>query len=252
MRFGEMHAPTLRELDRDAVLVLAPIAACEQHGPHMPTLTDSILVTGVAESVEKQLPESVLLLPTLWLGASHHHLPLGATLSLNADTHATVLCELLQPLLDEGFTRLLLLNGHGGNIDTMHVALRLLQPNYRDRLICAACYWDLADSELRQLCEGPYRGIGHACEIETSLMLALRPELVRMDLRQDDVRTLPREMQGLYVAEDLEQTTYEGVIGCPNYASANKGVRMLEAVSRCVVATIRTLLQLPLPLRREK
>jgi creatinine amidohydrolase len=135
MRFGEMHAPTLRELDRDAVVVLAPIAACEQHGPHLPTLTDTILVTGVAEAVERLLPESVLLLPTLWLGASHHHLPLGATLSLSADTHVSVLCELLQTMLDEGFTRLLLLNGHGGNIDPMHVALRLLQPNYRDRLL---------------------------------------------------------------------------------------------------------------------
>jgi creatinine amidohydrolase len=251
MRFGEMHAPTLRELDRDAVVVLAPIAACEQHGPHLPTLTDTILVTGVAEAVERLLPESVLLLPTLWLGASHHHLPLGATLSLSADTHVSVLCELLQTMLDEGFTRLLLLNGHGGNIDPMHVALRLLQPTYRDRLLAAACYWDLADSDLRELCEGPYRGIGHACEIETSLMLALRPELVRMDLRQDDVRTLPPEMQGLYVAEDLEQTTHDGVIGCPSYASAEKGQRMLEATSRRIAATIRTILQITLPLRRE-
>src|SRR5438132_1028625 len=143
MRFHEMTAPELRELARDKTLVLAPIAACEQHGHHLPTATDTILVTGVADGVEKRLPDKVLLLPTLWLGASSHHLRFGATLSAEVDTHIDLLCDLLTPLLDDGFPRLLILNGHGGNIDTMHVALRRLQTHYRDRQLTAASYWDL-------------------------------------------------------------------------------------------------------------
>src|SRR5947208_2794083 len=127
MRFHEMTWPQLRQVPRD-VTVVAPIAACEQHSRHLPTFTDTLLVTAVAEGAERQLPERVLLLPTQWLGASAHHLRFGATLSAEVDTHIDMLCDLLRPLLEDGYRRLLVLNGHGGNIDTMQVALRRLQP----------------------------------------------------------------------------------------------------------------------------
>src|SRR5205807_9290919 len=77
MRFAELTSPELRNVRRQRSLVLAPIAACEQHSLHLPTFTDTILVTAVAEGVEQRLPDRVLLLPTLWLGASAHHLRLG-------------------------------------------------------------------------------------------------------------------------------------------------------------------------------
>src|SRR5262245_41880262 len=133
-----MTAPQLRQVPRDTTVILAPIAACEQHSDHLPTFTDTILVTSVAEGVEQRLPQQVLLLPTLWLGASSHHLRFGGTLSAEVDTHITMLCDLLEPLLQDGYRRLLVLNGHGGNIDTMQVALRRLQPRYRDRILGAA------------------------------------------------------------------------------------------------------------------
>src|SRR5215467_11402296 len=132
-----MTFPDLRQVPRDRCVVLAPIAACEQHSLHLPTITDTVLVTGVAEGVEKKLPNEVLLLPTQWFGASAHHLRFGATLSATEATHITMICEVLTPLLDDGYKRVLVLNGHGGNIDTMHVALRRLQPRYRDRLLSA-------------------------------------------------------------------------------------------------------------------
>src|SRR5262245_13342626 len=121
MRFHEMTAPELRQAPRDKVIVLAPIAACEQHSLHLPTFTDTILVTGVADGVEKKLPDRVLQLPTQWMGASAHHLRFGGTLSAEVDTHVTMLCDMIQPLLDDGFQRVLILNGHGGNIDTMQM-----------------------------------------------------------------------------------------------------------------------------------
>jgi len=124
MKFHEMTAPELRRVPRDRSVVVLPIAACEQHSDHLPTLTDTLLVTAVAEGVEEHLRGEVLLLPTLWLGASHHHLRFGGTLSVPVDIHVTLLAELLTPLLDDGYLRVLLLNGHGGNIDTMQTALR--------------------------------------------------------------------------------------------------------------------------------
>ena len=121
MKFHEMTFPRLREVARDQTLILAPIAACEQLSHHLPTFTDTVLVTGVAEGVERRLPEQVLLLPTQWFGASSHHLRFGATLSAEVDTHVAMLCDMLAPLLDDGYQRILLLNGHGGNIDTPRV-----------------------------------------------------------------------------------------------------------------------------------
>src|SRR6516225_11346372 len=110
MKFHEMTFPQLRQVPRDATVIVAPIAACEQHSRHLPTFTDTILVTGVAEGVEERMQNDILLLPTLWFGASSHHLRLGATLSAEVDTHMAMLLDLLTPLLEDGFKRVLVLN----------------------------------------------------------------------------------------------------------------------------------------------
>jgi creatinine amidohydrolase len=114
VRFHDMTWPLLRNVARESTLVLAPIAACEQHSRHLPTYTDTLLVTAIAEGVEQRLPEQILLLPTQWFGASSHHLPFGATLSAEVDTHITMITDLLIPLLEDGYQRVLVLNGHAG------------------------------------------------------------------------------------------------------------------------------------------
>ena len=247
MRFHEMTWPQLRQVPRDTTLIVAPIAACEQHSRHLPTFTDTLLVTAVAEGLERRLPERVLLLPTQWLGASGHHLRFGATLSAEVDTHIDLLCDLLRPLLDDGYRRLLLLNGHGGNIDTMHVALRRLQTRYPDRQLTAGSYWDLAEKELAALAEGPRKVMGHACEFETSMVLALRPELVRREEIRDDPPPPEPALRGLYVAEDMKQRTDHGAVGYPERATAEKGRAFLQAAVERTVEVVEALLRRPLP-----
>lgn len=247
MKLHEMTAPEVRDVSRASTLVLAPIAACEQHGPHLPTYTDTILVTGVAEGVEAQLPQQVLLLPTLWLGASHHHLRFGGTLSVDVDMHEAILCELLRPLLADGFLRVLILNGHGGNIDTMHAALRRIQPHYTDRVLSAACYWDLAEKDLGALAQGPRKVMGHACEFETSMVLALRPELVRRDRIRDDPPRDDAALRGVFLADDMKQRTDHGAVGYPEQATAEKGRACLNAAIQRTTEAVRALLRRPLP-----
>src|SRR5947199_6516423 len=111
MRFADMTAPEIRNLSRDGILIVAPIAACEQHSRHLPVFTDSILIGAVAEGVERALPDRVLLLPVLWLGASDHHLPFGGTLTASLPLYENLLMELVTPLLRDGFRRIMLLNG---------------------------------------------------------------------------------------------------------------------------------------------
>jgi creatinine amidohydrolase len=246
MRFADLTWPELRDVPRDRTLVLAPIAACEQHSLHLPTYTDTLLVTAIAEGVEQRLPDRVLLLPTQWFGASHHHLRFGATLSASVDTHIAMLCDLLRPLLDDGHQRLMLLNGHGGNIDTMQVALRRLQPIYPERQLSAASYWDIAEKELAACAEGPRKTMGHACEFETSMVLALRPELVKRERIRDDPPASEPALRGLYVAEDMKQRTDHGAVGYPERASAAKGRSILQAAIERVIEVVQTLLERPL------
>lgn len=247
MKFAEMTFPQLRQVSRESCVVVAPIAACEQHSWHLPTITDTVLVTGVADGVERLLPDAVLQLPTLWLGASHHHLRFGATLSATVDVHVDVLAGLVELLLEDGYQRVLILNGHGGNVDTMQMALRRLQPRWRDRVLSAASYWDLTARELAALAEGPRKNMGHACEFETSMMLALRPELVRTKEIRDDPPRDDSALRGLFLADDMYQKTDHGAVGYPSLASAEKGRAFLAAAVERTAEVVQALLSRPVP-----
>jgi creatinine amidohydrolase len=246
MRFAEMTAPEIRGLSREGTLVVAPIAACEQHSRHLPVFTDSILVGAVADGVERNLPERVVLLPVLWMGASEHHLPFGGTLTATLPTYELMLVELLAPLLRDGFRRVMLLNGHGGNIDTLHTALRRLDVLFPRAVLTGAAYWEIAEAEIAALCEGPRKTMGHACEIETSMMMHLRPDLVRRELIADDPDETPSSLKGLFWARDFGRRTDHGAVGHPERADAARGAKMLDAVVRKVTAVVGQTLAIPL------
>jgi creatinine amidohydrolase len=247
MRFAEMTAPEIREVSPESTLVLAPIAACEQHSRHLPVFTDSILVGAVADGVERNLPDRVLLLPVQWFGASDHHLPFGGTLTATLPTYEQMLVELLTPLLEGGFRRLMLLNGHGGNIDPLHTALRRLNRSHPHAVLTGAAYWEIAEAEIAALCTGGRKTMGHACEIETSMVLHLRPDLVRKDRIADDPDETPSSLKGLFWARDFARRTDHGAVGYPASADADRGRKMLDAAVAGVTEVVRAVLELPLP-----
>ena len=247
MIFAEMTAPAIRALPRESTLIIAPIAAMEQHGPHLPVSTDTILAGGVAEGVNKVLGDRVLVLPVLWLGASDHHLPRGGTLTSPLPTYEQVLVDLLTPLLRDGFRRVMILNGHGGNIDPLRVALRRLDVEFPKAILTGAAYWDLAAEAIAEHCKGPRKVMGHACEMETSMVLHLRPDLVRLDLAKADPDSTPDGLQGLSWPRDFGRITDHGVVGYPELANAERGRLMLEAAVAKVAEVARRVLDLPLP-----
>ena len=242
MRFAEMTAPEIRGLAREKTLILAPVAACEQHSGHLPVFTDSILAGAVADGVERNLRDQVLLLPVLWMGASEHHLPFGGTLTATLPTYELMLIELLTPLLRDGFSRFMLLNGHGGNIDPLHMALRRLDTLFPKAILTGAAYWEIAEAEIAALCEGPRKVMGHACEIETSMMMHLRPELVRTSLIKDDPDETPDSLKGLFWPRDFGRRTDHGAVGYPEKADAARGKAMLEAAVKKVTEVVESVL----------
>jgi creatinine amidohydrolase len=244
MHFAHMTAPEIRALDPDRTLVVAPIAACEQHSDHLPVITDTVLVGAVADGLEANRPDRILVLPVQWLGASEHHLPFGGTLTATLPTYEQMLIEILTPPLRAGFRRVMLLNGHGGNIDPLHVALRRLDVMFPEAVLTGAAYWELAAEELAGLCEGPRKSVGHACEVETSMMMHLRPELVRADRIRDDPSPVAFP-PALFHALDFRRRTDHGAVGYPSFASAEKGERMLAAIVSSVTGAADAVLQAP-------
>ena len=246
MKFAEMTSAGLANVGRESTLVVLPISAVEQHGPHMPTGTDMILCTAVAEALESTLPNEVLLLPTVWSGASAHHLRFGATVDTPLGTYEDVLEGMARSLLNDHYCRILLLNGHGGNIDPMRMVLRKLQPDYPEALLAAACYWDVLDLPGSGILEGEHKFVGHACEFETSMMLHLRPELVDKGKLADAGELVPDNMDGAFLSRDLYQRTAEGFTGRPDLATAEKGERLFGEVAEKLEGLVKKLLEEPL------
>lgn len=230
MKLAEMTWPEMARVDREETVLLAPYAACEQHGPHLPFFTDTFLCTAVAEGVERALPQDVLLLPTQWLGASAHHLPFFGTLTADLDQHIELIIHPLSHYLDQGWKKVFLLNGHGGNIDTYHLALRKLHEQYPEAELLGASYWEIATAEIAAHLTGPRKAVGHACEAETAMMLAVRPDLVRKELAEDCHMTTSPAIGGGYLPTNMQGRTRRGVVGYPSLASAEQGKAMLQAV----------------------
>lgn len=246
MIYQELNAVRIKGLDRDRTVAVIPIAAVEQHGPHMPVGTDTLICTALAEKLEQQCPEDVLLTPALWLGASAHHLRFGATLNTELDTYIATLCDIARSLLDDGFCRLLFVNGHGGNVDPLKVALRQLQPEFPQALLVGGSYWAVADELIRTELEGGHRFVGHACEFETSMILHLRPELVDHSQLSDAGELIPDVMDGLFVSRDMWQRTAGGFTGRPDLATAEKGARLFDGILERLADVIRQMQSQPL------
>jgi creatinine amidohydrolase len=230
MKLAEVTWPEVEKLEREIVVVV-PIAALEQHSHHLPFFTDTILCEAVANRLEAALPKDVLLLPVQWLGASSHHLGMAGTLTVENDTYLKLLVEPLRCLLRKGFRRIFVVNGHGGNVDGFHLALRQLAVEFPQALLCGTNYWDAAEKEIAAVLEGSRKTVGHACEFETSLMMHLRPDLVRTsEIKDDDLKEQSATLRRLYIPLDMKFQTNRGGTGQPTLATAEKGRALMEAV----------------------
>lgn len=238
MVLAHLTWPEVEALSRE-VVVLIPTGSLEQHGPHLPLFTDSILATTVAEAIEKAITEKVLLTPTLWLGASTHHLAFAGTLSASTEGYIAAVEAVVQSLLPHGFHKFFLINGHGGNNEPNGIALRELKARHPEATFGHSGYYAYAETEVASVLEGPLKSIRHACEAETSMMMHVRPDLVRLDKRVDDGLTTEPSIRGL--VHHFDEQTRQGSYGYATLATAEKGRTILEAAIRHATKEIEQL-----------
>jgi creatinine amidohydrolase len=225
--------------------VVVPIAAVEQHGRHLPVFTDSMLLGEVIRLAAGELVDRVVWTPLLWLGNSHHHMDFAGTLSAAPRTYLNILGDLIDNLVTHGFRRIVLLNGHGGNIVPAGQAIFEARQRYRERsdlLLLAATYW-LLGSKPRQADPSLVQDqMGHACEWETSMILHLAPHLVG-DLSHVDAVSPKMPFDPVSQGWITKDRSLAGHIGDPRQASAAKGETLFRMFSRDVVTFLERVIQ---------
>jgi creatinine amidohydrolase len=238
MLWHEQSFPAIAALDKDMPVVI-PIAACEQHGEHLPVFVDTIQVTEIANRVEAEMRDQILLTPALWLGCSHHHIDFPGTISVLPSLYTNIIKSITKSILHAGFKRIFFLNGHGGNVVPGSQALTELvdeDDEADDAYLALSSWWSIgADKIVGDAVGAKTPNLSHACEYETSVMLFARPDLVDMDkikprdaLLQSDWFYSERMDNKVSVFKRFHRLTETGHMGKPELATAEIGEAIVD------------------------
>lgn len=247
-RFADHTREELAELAGQGFAAVVPLAATEQHGPHLPVSTDTLICEHIAVRAVEQAAAAVpvLLAPVLAVGCSQHHLAFGGTLSLTSATYLQMLRDIGESLVTDGFRKIIFLNGHGGNEPLMHQAandLAVAHPIWS----ASASYWSVAREALREA-NAEEMGMvpGHAGGFETAAVLAIRPDLVRTDRIGTSHTGRPwinAGPPGTFLGRHGELTGVDGYTDAAGAATAEKGSVYLSAIAGSVAAWLSRTVQ---------
>jgi creatinine amidohydrolase len=228
----------LREAAQRGAVFVVPIAAVEQHGPHLGVGTDTLLATAVGNGTEKRMGDKIVLFPTLPYGSSHHHLDFGGTLSIGAELYTQVLVDLVESMIKWGAKRIVLLNGHGGNIIPGKQALSILMARgHRTQLLAMATYWEVGGSAFFGDKPMETGALTHACEYETSMMMVVCPQAVKLERWYPQKTAAGNSWVGWYndkpargvsAAPAFAQMSSHGAMGTSKLATAAKGEHLID------------------------
>ena len=239
VRLAELRWPEVRaRLDAGWTTVILPLGSTEQHGPHLPLSVDSEIAGRLAEAVAGRLGRC-LVAPVVVLGCSAHHLGFPGSMSLSQETLARLIVESCESLGRHGFRRVLVVSGHAGNVPAMRQAVQTLGApdgfavdafvdwgRYREPLYAVGAAAGMT----------PDRVGSHAGHYETSLMLRMRPDLVRMAEARAGFIGAPADAGARLRASGMQALSEIGVIGDPRRASAEIGDRYFEAMVAAMAA----------------
>lgn len=241
--------------DKANVVLLQPVGAIEQHGPHLPLIVDAAIgVAVLGKALEKLNPEiPAYALPPLYYGKSNEHWHFPGTITLSAQTLIATLTEVAESIYRAGFRKLVLLNSHGGQPQVMEIVARDLHQQHEDFMVFPLFAWRVPH------CAGEFlsskeKELGiHAGDAETSLMLSVLPDQVQMQkavaeyphgLPEESLLSMEGKLPFAWTTRDLSQS---GVLGDPTVATKEKGDRLLNSVSDGWVQVIQDIYKFQQP-----
>jgi creatinine amidohydrolase len=239
----ELTAEDLRAKAAANAIVVLPVASMEQHGPHLPVGVDTFLCEGVCRAgAEIAAPDvAVVVAPTLWCGMAEHHMAYGGTFTFDIPTYRAVLLALLKSIERHGFKRVFIVNGHGGNI----AALNSFLPDFARETalkLYATTYFELSKDDLAQFLDDQ-KGVQHACEVETSMMIVVAPATVKHDRLAQAFGMLNGDPRKAFAAarfHSFKDLTETGVVGDARRANAQKGEKLLGVCAEGLAAALKS------------
>jgi creatinine amidohydrolase len=257
-RLEELSWPQAQTAIAAGAMAILPVGSLEQHGRHLAVNTDNVLGDAIAEAAAQGAVArglGVLLCPPLHYGYTMHNMDFPGTMTLRTETLLAVGVDLVTSLVHHGCKRIVLLNSHGSNWSILDLIGRQVMNRHPDVLVAAIFPIKMAAAELEKLRQAKQTGgMSHGCELETSLMLHLRPELVDMDQAVYDIsqpdskfywRDILRGSRGVALADLTRHASRTGLVGDPTIATAEKGRRFFEVI---VATTVEFLIEF---MRRE-
>lgn len=233
---AEMNASQIREAVKDDTVAVLIFGACENHGGHMPFGADFIMPYELAKRLAKR-QQNVMVLPPMPYGVSSHHRDFQMTMTLEPQTMVSVIHDILQSMVDNKVCRILIINGHDGNIAPIELASRLIKEKNPEAVICCLeSWWALAGSLAPELFS-VWSGLGHGGEAETSAMLALRPDLV--DMKKAPEQAVPRLPDNVRIYWKFSELTDTGATGAPREATAQKGEKVVEILENVLISFLQ-------------
>jgi creatinine amidohydrolase len=259
--WADLATPDFAALDRARAIAVLPVAATEQHGPHLPLSVDTDLVDGVVRASLPHLAADLpaLFLPTQAVGFSPEHTAFAGTLTLKAETLIRLWTDIAESVAASGVKKLVLLNSHGGQVGLMDVVARDLRARL-GMLVYSVSWFNLplvgeGGADVNALFSAHEHRFGvHAGDVETSMMLALRPEGVRMAAAQDFHSTSQDRAakfpilgngKSAKLAWQMQDYNPQGAAGDAAAATADKGRALVQAAGRALAQLLSEIDQLP-------
>jgi len=255
--WADLSTRDFAQLDAARTIAVLPLAATEQHGPHLPVDVDTALVDGVVAASLPHLPDAlpVLFLPTQAVGLSPEHQRFPGTLTLSAHTVISLWTEIGESVARAGIQKLVLLNSHGGQVGVMDIVARDLRARL-DMLVYSVNWFNLPlGSEVDGLFSADEHRFGiHAGQIETSMMLALAPDRVDMAQAKNFISSSQQRAQKFSILGNgksaklgwqMQDYNPAGAVGNAAGATADKGRAVLQAAGRALAQLLAELDQLP-------
>jgi creatinine amidohydrolase len=255
--WADYTAYDFARLPRQHVVAVLPVAAIEQHGPHLPLATDRAILDGLVAATIERLPADLpaVFLPTQSVGKSDEHIRFPGTLTLSAGTLLQLLAEIGGSVAAAGIRRFVMLNSHGGNMAVLDLAARELRIAH-DMVAVAANWFALG---LPDEVIGPNERLHglHAGEMETAVMLALRPDLVAME-RARDFDSLTERLErnfhhlgtgpGARIGWQAQDLNPAGAVGNAAAATAETGQRIVDHAARAIAQLLEDVHRFPVSL----
>ena len=178
--WGEYTTDEMKEFIEKDPVVLVPVGAYEQHGPHLTMNTDTVIVDSLCSSIVKCADIPCVTLPPVWVGISEHHMQFSGSLTLKQSTMSALLFDILESLHRSGISKVLVVNSHGGNMTPLNEAVTRAGSSFGGTWALLT-YWNLIRKEIGDIRKSEYGGISHAGEMETALQLYIDNGNVRTE-----------------------------------------------------------------------